>query len=558
MADNNNNDAQNQTNDLLKQLIEEQKKSNKPEPPPPAPPEPEQEDPRYDGVLSSLLATFQDNFDFVRSSNAEEVLARRQARAEKRREAASGDNKKGLRERMSDTMKDAKKTGADVKDNLKGIGKFITKGLGIAIIAPIIIDFINGAVDGVIEEAFGKDAADKYGGMIKVGGILAVIGGLLFGPMAILPLFFAGVMGVLGKKLVDSISDETLEKFGIDKGTLGGVVAAVGAALGLFVPMLLKKAITGTAKLALKMVTGGAALAGNLVKSVVKGPRPTPTPTAGSGGSGGRPPPVRPGGVPSGMRVNKAGRMIHANTGRFASADDIAKAMKLEGRASQVAKYMKFFKFAGPAMAIVPALIDPLLAIYNDAGPDEIKKQLAGALGTVGGVALGGLAGTALGTGIFPGVGSAIGGFLGMGLGAYLGEDLAEKIADAVLSGDDVDPSIVSKQQQRRQNRSQSKASGATPSSIKVADTNANISLPSSNAKIAPTGGETASAKVATLENGTQVVLAGGNGGNTTNVAKGGDTLNSTNVGGSNTTFNIVNNGARSLSNSHLPVSQSA
>ncbi|MDA8752412.1 hypothetical protein N9M52_00230 [bacterium] len=554
---NNNNDAQNQTNDLLKQLIEEQKKSNKPEPPPPAPPEPEQEDPRYDGVLSSLLATFQDNFDFVRSSNAEEVLERRKNRAEKRREAASKAGPKGpsIREKMGETLGDAKEKIS--KKGLKGIAKFITKGLGIAIITPIIADFVGGLIDGVITEAFGEEAAEKYGGMIKIGGILAVVGGLLFGPMAILPLFFAGIMGALGKKLVDGISDETLEKFGIDKGTLGGVVAAVGAALGLFVPMLLKKAITGTAKLALKMVTGGAALAGNLVKSVVKGPKPTTKP--GSGGSGGRPPPVKPGGVPSGMRVNKAGRMIHANTGRFASADDIAKAMKLEGRASQVAKYMKFFKFAGPAMAIVPALIDPLLAIYNDAGPDEIKKQLAGALGTVGGVALGGLAGTALGTGIFPGVGSAIGGFLGMGLGAYLGEDLAEKIADAVLSGDDIDPSIVSKQQQRRQNRSKSNASGATPSSIKVAGTNANISLPSSsNVKIAPTGGETASAKVATLEGGTQIVLAGGGGGgNMTNVAKGGDTVNSTNVGGSNTTFNIVNNGNRSLSNSgHLPVGQ--
>lgn len=546
MADNNNNnDAQNQTNDLLKQLIEEQKKSNRPEPPPPAP-EP-MEDPRYEGVFSSMLATFQDNLDFTRSTSAEELAERRRARAEKRREAVSaGENKPSIRERLSESVGGATEKVKGIE--LGGIAKFITKGLGIAIIAPIIVDFVGGLIDGVITEAFGEEAAKKYGGMIKVGGILAVVGGLLFGPMAILPLFFAGIMGALGKKLVDGISDETLEKFGIDKGTLGGVVAAVGAALGLFVPMLLKKAITGTAKLALKMVTGGAALAGNLVKSVVSGPG------AGPAGPGGRPPPVRPGGVPSGMRVNSAGRMIHANTGRFASADDVAKAMQAEGRMAKVAKYMKFFKFAGPALAIAPALIDPLLAIYNDAPENEVRKQIIGALGTVGGTALGGLAGAALGTGIFPGVGTAIGGFIGMGAGAFMGEALLEKIADAVMSGEDIDESDIRKLS-RKERRDGVKKSSATPSSIKVSGDLSNISP--SNVNIVPTSGNASNAKLTTMASGTQAVIAGG--GNQVNVAKGGDTVNSTNVGGNSTTFNIVNSGGNSLQNAgHLPISQSA
>lgn len=517
--------------------------NNKPEPAPAPAPEP-MEDPRYEGVFSSMLATFQDNLDFTRSTSAEELAERRRARAEKRREAVSaGENKPSIRERLSESVGGATEKVKGIE--LGGIAKFITKGLGIAIIAPIIVDFVGGLIDGVITEAFGEEAAKKYGGMIKVGGILAVVGGLLFGPMAILPLFFAGIMGALGKKLVDGISDETLEKFGIDKGTLGGVVAAVGAALGLFVPMLLKKAITGTAKLALKMVTGGAALAGNLVKSVVSGP---------GAGPGGRTPPVKPGSVPSGMRVNKAGRMIHANTGRFASADDVAKAMQAEGRMAKVAKYMKFFKFAGPALAIAPALIDPLLAIYNDAPENEVRKQIIGALGTVGGTALGGLAGAALGTGIFPGVGTAIGGFIGMGAGAFMGEALLEKIADAVMSGEDLDESDIRKLS-RKERRDGVKKSSATPSSVKVSGDLSSISP--SNVNIVPTSGNASDAKLTTMAAGTQAVIAGG--GNQVNVAKGGDTVNSTNVGGNSTTFNIVNSGGNSLQNAgHLPISQSA
>ncbi len=552
MADEN--ASQNETNQLLKQLLEEQKKANKPEPPPAPPPEPP-EDPKFSGVFDKILNVMSDNLDFVMASDAAELAERRADRAERRRQRVSegdGGDKKGLRERMSDAVKGAKETNKDAMSGLKSIGKFITKGLGLTLIAPIIVKFISGLVDGVIEEAFGEEAAKKYGGMIKVGGILAVLGGLLFGPMAILPLFFAGIMGALGKKLVDGISPETLNKFGIDKKSLGGVVAAVGAALGLFVPMLLKKAITGTAKLALKMVTGGAALAGNLVKSVVSGPTPAPGGAPG-GGAGGRPPPVRPGGVPSGMRLNSAGRMIHNSTGRFASADDIAKAMAAEGRLAKVAKYMKFFKFAGPALAVVPALIDPLMAIYNEKPFNEVMKQTVGALGTVGGVALGGLAGSALGTGIFPGVGTVLGGLVGMTGGAFLGEELAETIAEAVLTGKDVDPSALKGGAARRARRG-GRPTSVTPSSATVSGTDSAISP--SDVSVAPPSGSATESKLGVMASGTQAVIAKG-GTQNFNVAKGGDTSNQTNVGGSSTTFNIINNGSNSLQNSpHLPVPQ--
>lgn len=546
---------QEETNRLLQQLLEEQKKANRetPAPPPPAP-EPPPEDPKFNGVFNTMIGLFQDNLDFVMAADARELAERRADRAERRREQASREDsdRPGLRERLSESVKGINERRKDSLDNLKGIGKFITKGLGVALIAPVIVKFISGLVDGVIEEAFGEEAAKKFGSEIKVGGIMAVIGGLLFGPMAILPLFFAGVIGTLGKKLVDGISEETLDKFGIDKKSLGGVVAAVGAALGLFVPTLLKKAIMGTGSLALAAVRGSATLAATAVSTAstaaagaAGAPRPAPAPGA----------PPRPAGVPSGMRVNSAGRVINANTGRFASADDIAKAMKAEGRMAKVAKYMKFFKFAGPALAVVPALIDPLMAIYNEESEQEIKKQLVGALGTVGGVALGGLAGTALGTGIFPGVGSLIGGLVGAGAGAFLGEDLAEMIAEAVLSGKDLDPKRVNSGQARRLRR-QNNRSNVTPSATTVSGTDTNISP--EDVSIVPTGGDTAQARIGVMEAGTQANVFAGGASSQFNVAKGGDTNNQTNVGGSSTTFNIINNGSNSLQNSpHLPVSQS-
>ncbi len=540
------------TNKLLEKLIDNQDNAKKKE----EESKPEMDDPKYEGVLTSMLHVFQDNLDFARSANVEELMERRKNRAEKRREAASKSGPSGptMRERISDSISAGKEKVS--KGGLKGIAKFITKGLGIAIIAPIIADFVGGLIDGVITEAFGEEAAKKYGGMIKVGGILAVVGGLLFGPMAILPLFFAGILGVLGKKLVDGISDETLKKFGIDKGTLGGVVAAVGAALGLFVPTLLKKAIVGTGRLALKMVKGGAGLAAGAIKTAATGG------TAASAGvktaadavakAGGK--------VPGGMRVNKAGKVIHSNSGKFASADDVMKAMKLEGRAAQVAKYMKFFKFAGPALTVIPALIEPMMAIYNEEGKDEIIKQFAGALGTVGGAYLGGVAGSFLGTGVFPGMGTLVGGLVGMTGGAFLGEDLAEFIAKKVIDGEDADEADLKKARARSRNSRNSRRSGrgggaknVTPSKVQVSSQSGGGTKTNLAKSTGARSTAASESKIGVMSDGTQAVIAS----NQLNVAKGGDTVNSTNVGGNSTTFNIVNGGNNSLANAgHLPVSQ--
>tara|TARA_B110000902_G_scaffold266061_1_gene352385 strand:- start:54 stop:1706 length:1653 start_codon:yes stop_codon:yes gene_type:complete len=526
-------------------------------PPKPAKKKPEQKDalldnnPKFAAMFGSLVKSFEENLEFVKAESKEDRAAREAAeRAAKAESVSDEDTKKGesLRSRMGGAVKGIKEGAGKTSDLLKTVGKFLLKGLGVAMITPMIIDFINGFVDGVINNTFGEKNGKKFGSAIKTGAILAVVGGLLFGPMAILPLFFAGIIGSLGKKLVDGLDEKGLARLGIDKKTLGGVVASVGAALGLFVPLLLKKAIVGTAKLALNLVKGTGSMAAKAVSAATGA-------ITGKGAAGGGAKPsaasvLKGGKMPSGMSVNAHGRVINSVTGKFVGAEAIKNAMKAEGRLSQAAKYMKFFKFAGPALAVVPALIDPLMAIYRGESKDEIHKQLAGALGTVGGASLGGLAGAAFGTGIFPGVGTLIGGLLGGGVGAFLGEDLAEAIAGAVLDGDDLDPNAVKKS--RRQNRIggagvkkvSTPSGGAIGQAVKSQLSAKNVSVGGRNGR--------SSSNVQSMEEGTQAVLASSN---NVNIAKGGDTMNSTNVGGNSTTYNIINGGGNSLSNAgHLPV----
>jgi hypothetical protein len=128
-------------------------------------------------------------------------------------------------------------------------------------------------------------------------------------------------------------------------------------------------------------------------------------------------------------------------------------AEKLKGvNPEKAAKFAKFFKFAGPAAAIIPALIEPAMAIYNDEPDDVIKTQIAGALGSVGGATLGSIAGTtagaALGLGAF-GVGAVpggiIGGFIGGISGAFAGEWLLEKMTNALMGGPEVNPEDMNK-----------------------------------------------------------------------------------------------------------------
>ena len=106
--------------------------------------------------------------------------------------------------------------------------------------------------------------------------------------------------------------------------------------------------------------------------------------------------------------------------------------------AEKAAKYAKWFKIGGPLAAVIPSLIEPALAIYRDEPDEVVRKETAGALGSIGGAALGTLAGGSLGTLLFPGLGSLIGGGLGGLFGAIGGEWLLEKMVGAMFNEDDL------------------------------------------------------------------------------------------------------------------------
>ena len=152
-----------------------------------------------------------------------------------------------------------------------------------------------------------------------------------------------------------------------------------------------------------------------------------PTPKAG----GGKPPTPKSNVLkfPSGANVGTDGKVVK---GPQATKPSISQAIK-GIPAEQAVKYAKFLKFAGLAGAVIPALIEPVLAISNDESPEVIRKEIAGALGSVGGGVLGGLAGTAIGSAV-PGLGNAAGLLLGAGIGALAGEYLVEKMTSYLMN----------------------------------------------------------------------------------------------------------------------------
>jgi hypothetical protein len=159
---------------------------------------------------------------------------------------------------------------------------------------------------------------------------------------------------------------------------------------------------------------------------------------------------------------------------------DAIKASKPE----RFAKFAKFFRFAGPAAAVIPALIEPALAIYNDAPDSVVRKEIAGALGSISGGSLGLLAGSSIGATLGLGAagvgavpGGFIGGFIGGVGGAFAGEWLAEKVTDALMGGPEVDPEDMNKLIDEKKDKS----SGITPTAkISSADTG-----PTSEQKVA-------------------------------------------------------------------------
>lgn len=469
-----------------------------------------------------------------------------------------------------------------------------------ALLAPVIGNFVGGAVEQTLKELGMSDEASKgIGEAATTGTTWAIWGKLLFGNKGAIVGLLAGIGSKLGSvmtanqdnivgKIMGGISDdpEVWNKWGaILTPVLAGLLYFIGKKLSIKLLEKGKDAISG-------------ALGGNKVPPI--GPTATPAPTTiGPGATPATTAPKvgkaptyspgqfkvpgleaqKPGGatstlqkMPSGMRTNSAGRVIDSKTGKFKSIDAIMDALKAEGRAATLAKYAKFFKFAGPAMTIIPALIDPAMAIYNKESDQEIKKQIAGALGTIGGAYLGAIAGAA-GATMIPvvgqsGIGNLLGGIIGGVGGALSGEYLAESLADALMGGPapepvsaDYDPSMPEALPFITPDSAPASRPAALPISPSVnrAEGRATMLNDPRLAGAPQISPASSMGNRAAAIAGMQSATANSTGaGVNVNNNMGGNVNNNTNVGGSSTTYNIFqSSGSAALSNS-LPVPMAA
>ena len=342
------------------------------------------------------------------------------------------------------------------KKGISGLAKILGKVALAATVGPYVFQFIKGFITRSLENLLGisEGAADSIAGPLSMG---VLFGGIAkFFGFKFFPALIGGITFGLVKKL-DTDGDGEIA--GMSSNIVAGLAAGIATTLSYFHKWtfgMLKKGFG-------KIGNGVRSLMGSKVKvddiipdvkptaaTVKPGAKPTKLPALPKPQPMPAPKPIPvPKGVeklkiPSGLRVNPAGN-VPPN-----SAKGVMAALKDSGRLAQLAKYSKFLKFAGPAMAVIPALIEPIQAIYNDEPGDVIATQVSGALGSIGGGLLGSIAGAAMGTvGIpIPVVGSVVGGLFGGIAGALGGEALIEKLTgflldNTALNADDAKPKSV-------------------------------------------------------------------------------------------------------------------
>lgn len=329
----------------------------------------------------------------------------------------------------------------------KGLAKILGKVALAAAVGPYVFQFIKGFITQSLENLLGisEETADSVAGPLSMG---VLFGGIAkFFGFRFFPALIGGITFGLVKKLD---TDEDGEIAGMSANIVAGLAAGIATTLSYFHKWtfgMLKKGFS-------KIGNGVRSLMGFPVKvdDVIPDtmppkptkpgakppkppalPKPPSLPTA-------KPPPVPKGveklKIPGALRVTPGGSVPPT------TAKGVMQALKDSGRLAQLAKYSKFLKFAGPAMAVIPALIEPIQAIYNDEPGDVIATQVSGALGSIGGGVLGTMAGAAMGTaGIpIPVVGSVVGGLFGGIAGALGGEALVEKLTSFLLNNEPLDP----------------------------------------------------------------------------------------------------------------------
>lgn len=349
---------------------------------------------------------------------------------------------------------------ARVVNRPKGLVEGFMQGTGVAGLADMLSNIIPAGLGGMLSGAIGLAFGKLFKGAV-VGGLIATF----FGDE-----IMAWVKTTFDKDADGKIFEGMPFELNLDNPlTIAGLTLATGvianALVGFVAKGLLKLGVKGIAKLFAGvggLLAAGLGLgddvpteSGNRRRGGHRGPKAPKTPAAGVRGAPAASSRVvspraqaaaaqqiaKGTTLPTGYARNAAGALVDDATKKFASADEVSRALALEN-AARYAKYAKALKFLGVAGAIGGAVIDPAMAIYNGESDAEIQTQIVGAIASIGvgtaGAILGGAVGGAAGT-LVPGVGTAIvGGFgalAGGVAGALLGEAGAEKMARALLTG---------------------------------------------------------------------------------------------------------------------------
>ena len=428
-----------------------------------------------------------------------------------------------------------------VKDSGGKLGLLSKVGLA-ATIAPFAIGFVSSVFDRIKEAIFGPDDGIEEEESLKSlilgaagkGGIFALIGGLI-SKRLIVPAFFAGVFSDLFGAAIIKFQDLT----GIDLGSKAeGIAKIIGAAIGLFIPSIIKNYLPRllTKALGLGIVAKGVGAAGTGLAGAGAG-------AAAAGASRfNQLFKVDEAKVPTGTRVNASGQVVE-NTGRpgrprQVKGDELTKRLAQTNRAAKFKGLLKFMRLPG-AFALVPGLINVGQMVANDAPTGDIAKELTVALGAAIGGGGGAALGAMLGTLGFPGIGTGVGALVGGIAGGFFGDKVVRMAVNAMLGGSDTD--VLS-----------GETAPTAPTAPGTTGTTGNIN-PS------PATTASANASIAQMQAnggaGFNNPFAGGAGSAFMNSI--GDLVQTTNVGGASTVVNVVNAGSSSLSNApHLMANQ--
>lgn len=431
--------------------------------------------------LSSISNALDDQYSLSKDTIED------QERESKLKDVSEGGDKPEKGEGFGSKMMGAVTEKLDMGD---GPGGFAKK-LGIGLLAGFgAKGFFKSLGSGLMEKlGFSKETSEKGGEAAGNGGMLGTLTALFTkgGPLKKMKGGIQGfVAGTVGSLVYDTISGFDADKDGKLLGLKKELVAGTGAA------------IAGVGS----FIATGKALskAGNAIKSAV-GITPKPPVPGGGGGSPAKIPKADAPKPPKTPKVTTpktpVAKIPGASTITTSGKAAQGKPTTIRGvlgklPAEKAAKFARFFRVAGPLGAVIPALLEPAMAIYNDEPEAVVRKQTAGALGSIGGGALGALAGGSLGTMLFPGIGSGIGAGIGGLFGAISGEWLIEKMIGAIFDGKDLkEGDLKSESKKNTRVRGGRKGSAPTESPSKAPSASATAKKPpsaSATAKIESTG----------------------------------------------------------------------